>query len=243
MSRARAARGLKFFFQAVTPDEARAALATFAALGTEQAPVAAAAGRVLAADVAAPGDLPHFDRANMDGYAVRAADTFGAATTLPAYLRLASTVAMGRPARRTLRKGEAFRISPGDYRLRRLGIRPDRITGYEREEDTHMAVAVASGLADAALGIRQAAAALGLDFVPLETEDYDLVLLRSFAESEMGDRLRGAVRSPQFAAAVGRLARYSSERTGTEKPLGRAAPATSPHPRHTRPRRARRPRR
>jgi putative molybdopterin biosynthesis protein len=112
-----------------------------------------------------------------------------------------------------------------DYRLRRLGIRPERIAGYEREEHTHMAVAVAvaSGLADAGLGIRQAAAALGLDFLPLEVEDYDLVLLRTFAASEMGERLLAAVRSAEFAAAVARLAGYSTERTGTEKPLAPAA--------------------
>jgi len=121
-----------------------------------------------------------------------------------------------------------------DYRLRRLGIRAERIAGYEREEHTHMAVAVAvaSGLADAGLGIRQAAVALGLDFLPLEVEDYDLVLLRTFAEADMGQRLLAAVRSPEFAAAVGRLAGYSTERTGVEKPLGPAARA------RTRPRRA-----
>jgi putative molybdopterin biosynthesis protein len=112
-----------------------------------------------------------------------------------------------------------------DYKLRRLRIRPERIAGYEREEHTHMAVAVAiaSGLADAGLGIRQAAVALGLDFVPLEVEDYDLVLLRTFAVSDMGERLRAAVRSPEFAAAVARLAGYSTEHTGREKPLGRTA--------------------
>jgi molybdopterin molybdotransferase len=105
--------GLKFFFQAVTPDDARAALAEFAPVGTEPRPVEEAAGRVLAVDVAAPADLPHFDRANMDGYAVRASDTFGASTSLPAYLRLVGTIAMGRPARRRIAKGEAVRISTG----------------------------------------------------------------------------------------------------------------------------------
>ena len=118
-----------------------------------------------------------------------------------------------------------------DYKLRRLGIRPERIAGYEREEHTHMAVAVAiaSGLADAGLGIRQAAVALGLDFVPLEVEDYDLVLLRTFAVSDMGERLLTAVRSPEFAAAVARLAGYSTEHTGREKPFGRtASPARAP---------------
>ncbi len=115
-----------------------------------------------------------------------------------------------------------------DCRLRRLGLPPDRIAGYEREEHTHMAVAVAvaSGLADAGLGIRQAAVALGLDFLPLEVEDYDVVLLRTFADSTAGGRLLETIRSPTFAAAVGRLAGYSTERTGEEKPFARATRST-----------------
>ncbi len=113
MSHARAARGLRFFFQAVTPDEARAALADFPPVGTERVRVADAAGRVLAEDIVAPADLPHFDRANMDGYAVRAADTFGASDGVPAYLRLVGTIAMGATARRPLAKGQAARISTG----------------------------------------------------------------------------------------------------------------------------------
>src|SRR4030067_611165 len=52
-------------------------------------------GRVLAAPVAAPHALPSFPRANVDGYAVRAEDTFGATASLPAYLRLAGEVPMG----------------------------------------------------------------------------------------------------------------------------------------------------
>jgi molybdopterin molybdotransferase len=113
MPHARAARGLKFFFQAVTPDDARTALAAFAPVGTERVPAASAAGRVLAEPLVAPEDLPHFARANMDGYAVRAADTFGASASIPAYLRVAGTVAMGAAPRRRLAKGEAMRISTG----------------------------------------------------------------------------------------------------------------------------------
>lgn len=102
-----------------------------------------------------------------------------------------------------------------------------------------VAVAVASGLADAALGIRQAAVALGLDFLPLEVEDYDLVLLRTFADSAHGQLLLAAVRSADFAAAVGRLAGYATDRTGEEKPVAvrRARRATPPAP-PPRPRRA-----
>jgi molybdopterin molybdotransferase len=58
-------------------------------------------------------DLPHFHRAGMDGYAVRAKDTFGASASLPAYLKLVGTVEMGKEATRPLDKGEAIRISTG----------------------------------------------------------------------------------------------------------------------------------
>jgi molybdopterin molybdotransferase len=111
--RPRAAAAVKAFFQVLTPDEARAHLATFAPRGSERIAAADAAGRVLAADVRAPVDLPHFHRANMDGYAVRAPDTFGASASVPAYLRLAGTVEMGKAVRRTLGAGEAMRISTG----------------------------------------------------------------------------------------------------------------------------------
>ena len=55
----------------------------------------AAAGRVPAAPVRAPHDLPGFARSTVDGYAVRAADTFGASEGLPSYLEVAGAVAMG----------------------------------------------------------------------------------------------------------------------------------------------------
>src|SRR5262249_23696216 len=77
-----------------------------------------------------------------------------------------------------------------DYKLEKLKIGSERIRGYEREEVTHMAVAVAvaSGLANAGLGVKSAAKALGLDFVPIEREDYDLVFLKDFFNSAMGQK-------------------------------------------------------
>src|SRR5262244_2458953 len=62
--------------------------------------------RVLAADVAAPNDLPTFRRSTMDGFAVRAADTFGATEGLPAYLEIVGEVFMGRAPTRPLTLGE-----------------------------------------------------------------------------------------------------------------------------------------
>ncbi len=57
-------------------------------LGEELVPLAEALGRVLARDVAAAVDVPSFDRSNFDGFAVRAADTFGASEEIPRRLRL-----------------------------------------------------------------------------------------------------------------------------------------------------------
>src|SRR5579884_2909560 len=61
----------------------------------EGIPTTEALGRVLAEAVTAPADLPAFTRATMDGYSVRAADTFGASESLPAYLKVAGEVPMG----------------------------------------------------------------------------------------------------------------------------------------------------
>ncbi len=88
---------VKAFFRVVTSAEAREQLAAFAPkTGVETAPILEACGRVLAKALTAPVDLPHFHRANMDGYAVRAQDTFGASPSLPMYLKLVGVVEMGK---------------------------------------------------------------------------------------------------------------------------------------------------
>lgn len=114
-----------------------------------------------------------------------------------------------------------------DYQLGKSRIAPIRVRGYEREEFTHMAVAVtvASGLADCGLGIRSAAVALGLDFVPIAREEYDLVLRADFAESPTGQLLLGVLRSSEFQEAVVKLGGYDVRLTGTLKPWGPSAAA------------------
>jgi len=103
-----------------------------------------------------------------------------------------------------------------DYRLRALGIDPSRIRGYDREEYTHMAVAVAvlSGAADVGLGIMAAARALDLDFVPVVTEQYDLVIPQEHFETEKIRILIDTIRSEDFKARVLSLGGYHTERTG-----------------------------
>jgi len=127
-----------------------------------------------------------------------------------------------------------------DYQLAKLRLRPERIRGYEREEFTHMAVAVAvaSGLADCGLGVRSAGNALGLDFVPVEKEDYDLVLRRDFYESEAGRALLNAAGSPSFRDAVMALGGYDVGRNGAMKLGARATPARVIPPLAAKPRRA-----
>jgi molybdenum cofactor synthesis domain-containing protein len=82
-------------------------------LPVETLALAGARGRVLAEDVVADTDLPPFDRATMDGYAVRAADTSGATASAPVRLALVGEAAAGAGWRGELRPGEAVRIMTG----------------------------------------------------------------------------------------------------------------------------------
>jgi len=103
-----------------------------------------------------------------------------------------------------------------DYRLNRIGIKPDDITGYQHEEFTHMAVAVAvlSGTVDAGLGIYAAARALELDFIPVVTEQYDLIIPQAYFESENIQLLLETINSREFKRRVEALGGYSTEKTG-----------------------------
>jgi len=104
-----------------------------------------------------------------------------------------------------------------DHHLTRLGISPEEIRGYAREEYTHLAVAVAvaSGRADAGLGIRAAASALGLDFVPLFQERYDLVIPQAHYNSAVLRPLLDLLGDPGFRRAVGELPGYDPAPMGT----------------------------
>jgi putative molybdopterin biosynthesis protein len=103
-----------------------------------------------------------------------------------------------------------------DYRLKQIGLDPARINGYQNEEYTHMSVAVAvlSGTVDVGLGIYAAARALRLDFIPIVTEQYDLVIPTEHLETEMIQRLLEIINSPAFKQQVESLGGYHTERTG-----------------------------
>jgi len=103
-----------------------------------------------------------------------------------------------------------------DYRLKQMGIDPSNVSGYENEEFTHMSVAVAvlSGAVDVALGIHAAAKALNLDFIPVVTEQYDLIIPEIFYESENIRILLETINSPEFKKRVQALGGYSTKKTG-----------------------------
>src|SRR5436190_14487093 len=102
------------FFQVRSPSEARQLLdRELPLLPTETVPLAEARARVAAREIAAPHDLPEFDRSVVDGFAVRAADTFGASAGLPSALELLGEVRMGESATEPVRAGGCFRIATG----------------------------------------------------------------------------------------------------------------------------------
>ncbi|MCB8976400.1 MAG: molybdopterin molybdotransferase MoeA [Ardenticatenaceae bacterium] len=103
------------FFNVLPPDEARELLFRHltAVLPAETIATQQANGRVLATAVTAPHALPQFRRSTMDGYAVRAADTYGASESLPAFLQVVGEVPMGQAANVTLGVGQAAIVHTG----------------------------------------------------------------------------------------------------------------------------------
>jgi putative molybdopterin biosynthesis protein len=103
-----------------------------------------------------------------------------------------------------------------DYQLAKQKLDPEVIHGYGREEFTHLAVAaaIATGRADCGLGIQAAAAALKLDFLPLFSERYDLVIPEEHYQSRLLEPMLEVLASDQFASEVDRLSGYELERPG-----------------------------
>jgi molybdate-binding protein/DNA-binding transcriptional regulator YhcF (GntR family) len=108
-----------------------------------------------------------------------------------------------------------------DHSLRRLAVNSAGIRGYERVAATHLAVAaaVAEGNADAGLGIRAAARAFDLEFLPLARERYDLVLAAADRDASPIAELLAVLGSAQFRAVVGQIGGYDTSRTGEERRL------------------------
>jgi len=140
------------FLTLLPPDEARDLLLAHLAsrklvIDPESIDVSASLGRVLAEDIIAPHPLPDFQRATVDGYAVRAQDTYGATDSLPAYLALIGEVPMGDASTFEIGAGQCALIHTGgmlpngadavvmlEYtQIARSGLSPERSTEGELE--------------------------------------------------------------------------------------------------------------
>jgi putative molybdopterin biosynthesis protein len=102
-----------------------------------------------------------------------------------------------------------------DYHLKREGIAPQDVAGYEKEEFTHMAVAVnvLTGAASCGLGIYAAAKALDLDFVPLARERYDLIFPEGVRDHKIATLLE-LIREEGFKQKILGLGGYETTLTG-----------------------------
>jgi putative molybdopterin biosynthesis protein len=103
-----------------------------------------------------------------------------------------------------------------DHHLGRLGVDPSGLRGYAQEEYTHMAVAVHvhAGDAHAGMGIRAAANALGLDFIPVATERYDLCIPLVHIEDPRVRTLLATLETGDFRRAVVALGGYDVSEMG-----------------------------
>ena len=103
-----------------------------------------------------------------------------------------------------------------DYMLREARLDSRRVRGYDREEYSHLAVAaaVSAGRADTGMGVFSAAKAVGLDFVPLRKERYDLVMPREVHESDLLRPMLELLHDDGFRSQVEELGGYDVSSMG-----------------------------
>ena len=112
-------------------------------------------------------------------------------------------------------KGSGTRILT-DYLCKKEGLAPEAIYGYDREELTHTSVAaqLASGSADAGMGIYSAAQLYDLDFLPVCIEEYDLIIPDHAWDSPMVRQLVATLKSPAFREKILAMGGYTLDRPG-----------------------------
>ena len=113
-----------------------------------------------------------------------------------------------------------------DELLTEAGIDPAGIKGYEDEEHTHAAVAahVASGLADAGVGVKAATVQFGLGFVPIASERYYFAVHKDLLERREGKLLVGLLRGDAFHDAIAALHGVGAHRTGEVSSVDKTPP-------------------
>lgn len=104
-----------------------------------------------------------------------------------------------------------------DYNLNKLNIDLNKINGYFREEFTHLAVAAAveAGDADVGLGVYSAASLMGLDFIPVCNEEYDLAIPEEYMDTDIIKEFLETIKSDEFKQKLLEIGGYDFSNTGT----------------------------
>lgn len=112
-------------------------------------------------------------------------------------------------------KGSGTRLRIDQY-LTEHGISPSHIHGYDKEETNHMSLAlkIANGDANAGIGVQAAAHKIGLDFVPLFNERFDIVILRETENRPEWTQILSIINAPAFHRAIEQQVGYDSSLTG-----------------------------
>lgn len=113
-------------------------------------------------------------------------------------------------------KGSGARILL-DEQLRIHNITSNNIKGYHREESNHLSVAsaVSAGTADVGIGIEKAAKIVGVDFIPLTTERYDIVMLKDPNNEKLISAVKNILSSQQFQLEINAIGDYDTAQTGS----------------------------
>lgn len=109
-----------------------------------------------------------------------------------------------------------------DQRLATVGIKADQVKGYQRSAGSHLEVArlIAEGQADVGVGVRSAARLLGLDFIPLQEERYDLVVPTVYlSEHPALSMFLDTIVSRPFRTEIQALGGYDTHETGKVRSL------------------------
>lgn len=112
-------------------------------------------------------------------------------------------------------KGSGTRILM-DFLCKKEGVDPAAVYGYDREEFTHTSVAaqIASGTADAGMGVYSAAKLYGLDFLPVCVEQYDLLISDEAWDTPMVQQLIRVLESDEFRRRITALGGYTLDKPG-----------------------------
>ena len=109
-----------------------------------------------------------------------------------------------------------------DALLRHAGLTPQDVSGYETEAESQLAVAAAvlTGKADCGPGVAAAASAMGLDFVPLGGERWDLVIPEAFLDDPRVISVQSLLQQTEFKKRIDALGGYKTTLTGQKLELG-----------------------